>query len=84
MTSGKKSSTSGADLVESSGYKMQDMKSNKTTTRIKELGPTDSSEDLVTATYDEMMYGTRSRQSLGNGLRNVESRTPNHDFIERG
>lgn len=37
-------------------------------------GPGDSSEDLVTATFDEMIYGTRTRQSSTAGqLRPVRS-----------
>lgn len=41
------------------------------------LGPGDSSEDLVTATFDEMIYGARTRQSsmgtAGGQLRPVRS-----------
>lgn len=38
-----------------------------------EISPQDSSDDLVTATYDEMMYGPRGRQSTAAGVRRMQS-----------
>lgn len=93
LTYGKKSYSSGADLVESNAHRMQKLKSNKVTAKDTEieLGREDSSEDLATATFDEMMYGSRSRHSVGGRPRTTESARPSttlsgggSSFVENG
>lgn len=69
---GKKSATRTSNLADRSESAHRLKSLHKSTTTVKQTmisSPEDSSEDLVTATFDEMMYGSRTRQSSGGGLR---------------
>lgn len=70
---GKRSRTRTTGLAErsESGNMLRDLHKSHTTTveQAPVSGAGDSSEDLVTATFDEMIYGSRGRQSSGGGLR---------------
>lgn len=64
LTYGKKVHATGADIVEHSAHKMQNLSSDKLKATPSVVGPADSSEELVTATFDEMMYRSQSIRSV--------------------
>lgn len=69
----KKNGTNAMDFVQNSALRLREMKFNATLQKTATAAPQDSSEELVTATIDEMIYGPRWRQSSGSEIRRMKS-----------